>query len=308
MRRDTYFLKRGAALLLSLFMLSTALCAAAESDAEKGESFMFENEIPEEYRTKVPDGGRIEEITYLSKDYYRDRADVEKHALVYVPAGYTGDEPCDVLVLCHGVGGTEYEWGFTNADSESKNLTDHLFAEGEVRNLIIVLPNGRSTAKYDDVSFGNMYSFYPFGQELRNDLLPYIDAHYNTYGDREHRAMAGLSMGGMQTINIGMCECLDLFSAFGAFSAAPTSLTSGELANKLKDFPEDLSIRYFYNLCGTEDGIAYASASAAAKKMPADSRLSEENWCWQERSGEHNFDIWYLGLYNFLKLLGSMQE
>ena len=120
--------------------------------------------------------------------------------------------------------------------------------------------------------------------------------------------MAGLSMGGMQTINIGLCECLDLFSAFGAFSAAPTSYPSAKIAAELKKFPEELNIRYFYNLCGSQDSIAYAAASAAAKKMPADSRLSEENWCWQERSGEHNFDIWYLGLYNFLKLLGSMQE
>ena len=90
MRRDTGIMKRGAALLLSLFMLSAAMCAAAENDTEKGETFMFENEIPAEYLTKVPDGGRIEEITYLSKDYYKDQADVEKHALVYVPAGYTG--------------------------------------------------------------------------------------------------------------------------------------------------------------------------------------------------------------------------
>ena len=120
--------------------------------------------------------------------------------------------------------------------------------------------------------------------------------------------MAGLSMGGMQTINIGLCECLDLFSAFGAFSAAPTSYPSAKIAAELKKFPEELNIRYFYNLCGSQDSIAYAAASAAAKKMPADSRLSEANWCWQERPGDHNFDIWNLGLYNFLKLLGSLQE
>ena len=315
MRRDSGLTKRGAALLLSLFMLFTALCAAAESDTEKGESFMFENEIPAEYLTKVPDGGRIEEITYPSKDYYKDQADVEKHALVYVPAGYTGEEPCDVLVLCHGVGGTEYEWGFTKENSESRNLADHLFAEGKVRNLIIVLPNGRSTANCKDTSWGNMYAFYSFGQELRNDLIPYIDAHYNTWGSklqddpaaaRQHRAMAGLSMGGMQTINIGMCECLELISAFGAFSAAPTTLTSAQIAAKLKEFPEDLDIRVFYNICGTEDSIAYASASTAAKDLlKYTDQLTEASFHWQECPGDHNFDIWYLGLFNFLRILGN---
>ena len=307
------FMKTAA--LLAVLVLAAAPCFAEK----EGEAFMFEDAVPQEYlKEEVPDGGRIEAVTYMSKDYYQDvNADVEKHALVYLPAGYSEDVPCDVLILCHGVGGTEYEWGFTDPLNGSKNLTDHLFADGAVKNLIIVMPNGRSTAKYDDVSFNNMYSFYPFGQELRNDLLPYIDSHYNTWASktpddpaaqRAHRAMAGLSMGGMQTINIGLCECLDLISAFGAFSAAPTSNTSAVIAGELSKFPENLDIRYFYNICGTEDGIAYASASAAAKTKPADSRLTEENWTWQEVPGQHDFGIWNLGLYNFLRLLGSMQE
>jgi len=294
---------RAAALLLACVF--AAGCAAAE----KGESAVFESEIPEAcYQPVEENAGRVERITYPSKDYSGDGADVEKPALIYFPAGYSEDVPCEVLILCHGVGGTENEWGFTDPAHGIKNVVDHLFADGAVKNLIIVLPNGRSSANYANTDFSNMQTFYAFGQELRNDLIPWIDAHYNTYADREHRAMAGLSMGGMQTINIGLCECLDLFSAFGAFSAAPTSHTSAKIASELKAFPEDLSIRYFYNLCGTEDGIAYASASAAAKKMPADSRLNENNWCWQERPGEHNFEIWDLGLYNFLKLLGSLQK
>ncbi len=315
MRKTSNLFLRAAVLLAAVVL--AAAPAAAENG--KGESFMFEDAVPQDYlKEEVPDGGRLEAITYMSKDYYLDPAvDVEKHALVYLPADYSEDVPCDVLILCHGVGGTEFEWGFTDPANGSKNLTDHLFADGTVKNLIIVMPNGRSTAKYDDVSFGNMQSFYPFGQELRNDLLPYIDSHYNTWASktpddpaeqRKHRAMAGLSMGGMQTINIGMCECLDLISAFGTFSAAPTSYTSKVIESKLAEFPEDLDIRYFYNICGTEDGIAYASASAAAKTKPADSRLTEENWTWQEVPGQHDFHIWNLGLYNFLRLLGSMQD
>ena len=292
-------MKRILALLAAAaVLLSVAGCAGEDE------------RVPEEYYKDLPSSGsRVERITYTSHDYYYDSSrEIKKHALVYLPADYSEETPCEVLILCHGLTGTETEWGFTTNNRKGWNLTDHVFAEGSVKNLIIVMPNGRSCWNYDDPTSGNTRVFDLFGQELRNDLIPYIDAHYNTYADREHRAMAGLSIGATQTVNIGLCECLDLFSAFGAFSAAPTSLTSAEIANKLKGFSEDLSIRYFYNLCGTEDGIAYASASAAAKKMPADSRLSEENWCWQERSGEHNFDIWYLGLYNFLKLLGSMQE
>ena len=117
--------------------------------------------------------------------------------------------------------------------------------------------------------------------------------------------MAGLSMGGMQTINIGMCECMDLFSAFGAFSAAPTSYPASKVAAEIKKF-DSYPIRYFYNICGTGDSIAYASASSAAKELPKyTDQLTEANWHWQECPGDHNFDIWYLGLFNFLRILGN---
>lgn len=119
--------------------------------------------------------------------------------------------------------------------------------------------------------------------------------------DREHRAMAGLSMGGMQTINIGMCECLDIISYFGAFSAAPTSYRGADIVKKIDTQFPDEEIKFFYNICGTNDTIAYQSASAAAKELP---QLSErfrdgENYMWQELSGGHDFVIWYLGFYNF---------
>ena len=299
--------RRAAALLLSVFVLSAACAAAAEAPGEKGEGYMFEDVIPEKYLEKMENGGRIERITYPSKDYYGDGAEVEKPALIYFPANYSEEVPCDVLILCHGVGGTEREW--SQADGNKfKAIADHLFDEGDVKNLLIVMPNGRSSKNYANTDFSNMQTFYPFGQELRNDLIPYLDSHYNTYADREHRAMAGLSMGGMQTINIGLCECLDLISVFFNDTATTEIYTTAQIGQKLKEFPEELTIRYFYNVCGTEDTIAYASASAAAKKMPADSRLSEANWRWQERPGDHNFDIWNLGLYNFVKLLGSLQD
>ena len=263
-----------------------------------------ENEIPAEYIQTVKNGGTVEKIHYQSKDYNGDQAEVTKYAAVYLPPDYDENGEYDLLILCHGIGGNENEWGFLNPFCIGKNVADNLIAKGEIRPLIIVMPNGRSTAKYMDSSMNNAASFYVFGQEIRNDLLPYIDGHYATRKDREHRAMAGLSMGGMQTINIGLCECLDLFSAFGAFSAAPTSYDAGTIAAKLKGFPE-YDIRFFYNICGTEDGIAYASASKAGKDiLQYTDRLDQTNYLWQERKGGHDFNIWNLGLYNFLKIIG----
>ena len=300
-------------LFVILLLFLCLLCFAAISIAEPALPELPEK-LPDEYKQTLPEGGTVLRIEYPSKDYYGDKADIIKPALVYLPAGYSEEKQYDLLVLCHGIGGTENEWGFTNNPSIGKNLVDHLIAGGEIKPLIIVMPNGRSTADCGNTDWSNMQAFYVFGQEIRNDLLPWMDAHYATYGSltpedlalsRDHRYMAGLSMGGMQTINIGMCECMDLFSAFGAFSAAPTSYQASQVAQKIKAF-EDYPIRFFYNICGIQDGIAYASSSQSAKKLPDyTTQLTEENWLWQECAGEHSFDIWYLGLFNFLRILGN---
>ena len=299
-------------IIVLTLLLGVSCCSAlAESAPALPE---LPDKLPAEY-TKAPEQrGTVLQIEYPSKDYTNDQKEIMKPALVYLPAGYSEDKQYDLLVLCHGIGGTEKEWGFLSLNCIGKSAVDHLIANGEVRPLIIVMPNGRSTANYDDTSNNNMWSFYTFGQELRNDLLPWMDAHYATYGSltpddlsasRDHRWMAGLSMGGMQTINIGLCECLDLFSAFGAFSAAPTSNEASKIAKALEQFP-DYPVRFFYSICGLQDGIAYKAASDAAKHLPDyTDRLTEDNWYWQECAGNHNFDIWNLGLFNFLRILGS---
>ena len=214
----------------------------------------------------------------------------------------------NVLYLMHGIGGDEAEWGMVDEDSLVKRMMDNLIYYKEIEPFIVVTPNGRSTENC--AREGSDYnSFYVFGKELRSDLIPYMEAHYSTYaveGDpsasRMHRAMAGLSMGGMQTINIGIGECMDLFSYFGAFSAAPTSNSAEKTAKILEDTP--YTVDYFYNICGTEDEIAYDSAAAAAKNLPdlCDKLTEPDNFIWQELKGMHDFHIWYLGFFNFAQI------
>ena len=304
-------LKLFAILLLLVCLVCCSVPALAESASTLPE---LPDKLPYQYRKAAKEGGTVLQIEYPSRDYYTDdQKEIMKPALVYLPAGYSEDQQYDLLVLCHGIGGTEKEWGFLSSSCPGRHAVDNLIANGEIKPLIIVMPNGRSTEDCGNTDWSNMQAFYSFGQEIRNDLLPWMDAHYATYGagledlsaSRDHRYMAGLSMGGMQTINIGLCECLDLFSAFGAFSAAPTSYTASKIAAEIKKF-ENYPIRFFYNICGTEDTTAYASASAAAKDLPKyTDRLTEANWHWQECPGVHNFDIWYLGLFNFLRILNN---
>ena len=250
--------------------------------------------IPEKYSEIRNDegAGTVKTISYTAHDSENGNT-YTKNANIYLPANYSEDKKYNVLYLLHGIGGDENEWGMHNDESKVKAIMDNLAYYGDIDSFIVVTPNGKASES------GSIPSFYNFGAELRKDLIPYIDSHYSTYADRDHRACAGLSMGGMQTINIGIGECVDLFSYFGAFSAAPTSNPASKTAELLAD--KDYPIHYFYNICGLQDGIAYWSASAAAKNLPevCDKFVDGENFMWQELDGEHNFDIWYLGFYNF---------
>ena len=271
------------------------------------------NIIPSKYLNyQLTESGSIEKISYTTYDYFGDGKEITKYANVYLPYGYSEDQKYNVLYLMHGIGGDENEWGMTGSSSEIKRIMDNLIYNGDIEPFIVVTPNGRSSSNYS-ANGSDFNSFYVFGHELRNDLIPYIEKNYSTYGEydengydlsvaREHRAMAGLSMGGMQTINIGIGECVDLFGYFGAFSAAPTSNTAAKTAEILKD--NSYEIYYFYNICGTEDNIAYASASAAAKNLPVvcEQFDPEKNFMWQELKGTHDFKIWYLGFYNFAQI------
>ena len=272
--------------------------------------------IPTKYSSRrYKQCGTVEHITYPSYDYFGDGSALEKPANVYLPYGYDETKQYNVLYLMHGIGGDENEWGMVGNTSQIKMIMDNLIFNGDIEPFIVVTPNGRSGADFANKS-SDYNSFYEFGKELRNDLIPYIENHYATYGkageadydmkaNREHRAMAGLSMGGMQTINIGMCECLDIIGWFGAFSAAPTSYPAADVVKKIDGQFPDEEIKYFYNICGTDDTIAYQSSSTAAKKLPqlSDRFQDGENYMWQELRGGHDFRIWYLGFYNFAQLV-----
>lgn len=319
-------MKSSLAVLMACLLICGCLVAPAGAEAgdgtiadamaqEKSTAYTLDGMIPSRYLVTCAQPGTIEEIHYTTRDYFGDGSAYTKRAFVYVPYGYSPENRYRVLVLCHGIGGSEYEWGMTDSFSRVKLIMDNLIMNGEIEPFLVVTPNGKAgDLSKPGIDTNTAYqAFYLFGQELRNDLLPYLDEHYSTYGSgqeslsasRDDRAMAGLSMGGMQTINIGLCECLDLFGYFGAFSACPTTYPAQEIARRLEAFPEE-RIHYFYNICGTEDNIAYASASAAARGiLPCTDRLSEENYAWQEVPGGHNFGVWYLGFYNFARIFGA---
>ena len=114
---------------------------------------------------------------------------------VYTPPGYSAEKKYPVLYLLHGIGGDETEW---QRFAKPNVLLDNLLAEGKITPMIVVMPNGR--AQKNDRAEGNVFAAAPafaaFEQDLLKDVIPTIESRYSVQADREHRALAGLSMGG----------------------------------------------------------------------------------------------------------------
>lgn len=289
-----------------------ATTVATTETTEEEIVYDCEPQIPDEY-TKIYKGGEagtVEQITYTAKAYVGDGEGGEKKAYVYLPAGYDPNGKYNVIYLMHGMDGSENSWGLNKPSCELKNILDNLIGNGDIEPLIVVTPNCRALGGKNRQ---DLEPYLKFGNELRNDLIPYIEKNYATYADyskkgydltasREHRALAGLSMGGLQTINVGMCECMDLFSWFGAFS--PADIRDADLANSKNTTKSEYKFDYFYLICGTYDKASMGMSETAAKEMPeiCGEFIPNENFTFQKEPGAHDWPIWYLGIYNFAKI------
>ena len=187
------------ALLFPVFLLS-CLLGFAQTDL-KYRTLGFDV-----VQSNIPHG-KIDTITYKSRTVGTDR-----RALIYTPPCYSKDKKYPVLYLLHGIGGDEMEW-FINGHPEV--ILDNLYAEKKVEPMIVVLPNGR--AMKDDRATGNIMApdkvqaFASFEKDLISDLIPFIEKNFPVIKDAEHRAIAGLSMGGGQSLNFGLGN-LDKFA------------------------------------------------------------------------------------------------
>ncbi len=174
-----------------------------------------------EKRDDIPHG-KLEMIEYESKTVGTTRK-----MNVYTPPGYSTEKKYPVLYLLHGIGGDETEWQrFATPDM----LFDNLIADGKAVPMIVVMPNGR--AQKNDRAEGNVMASAPafavFEKDLLDDVIPAIESRYSVQADRQHRALAGLSMGGGQSLNFGLTH-LDTFAWVGGFSSAPNTKAPEEL-------------------------------------------------------------------------------
>ncbi|HJS55823.1 MAG TPA: alpha/beta hydrolase-fold protein, partial [Chitinophagaceae bacterium] len=198
-------------------------------------------------RADIPHG-KIDSISYFSKT-----VDTIRRALIYTPPGFSKKKKYPVLYLLHGIGGDEKEW--LNG-GKPQVILDNLYAESKIEPMIVVLPNGR--AMKNDRAGGNIMApdrvqaFATFEKDLLNDLIPFIEKKYPVLADSEHRAVAGLSMGGGQSLNFGLGNP-DKFAWVGGFSSAPNTKPPQELVPNPEETKKQLKLLWIS--CGDNDGL-----------------------------------------------------
>ncbi len=235
--------------------------------------------------------GKIDTLTYFSSTVETDRK-----TLVYTPPGFVETEKYPVLYLLHGIGGDEKEWLI---QGQPQVILDKLYSQNKLVPMIVVLPNGR--AMKDDRAVGNMFdpekvaAFATFEQDLIEDLIPFIEKSFPVLTDRENRALAGLSMGGGQSLNFGL-KNLDLFAWVGGFSSAPNTKMPAELVPDPALATEKL--RLLWVSCGDQDNLLHISQRThdylKEKEVPHIFYLEP---------GGHDFKVWKNDLYLFSQLL-----
>ena len=164
--------------------------------------------------------------------------------------------------------------------------------------MIVVMPNGRASAEPAPANpfAGNPFEAYAaFENDLLKDVIPYVESHYSVQADREHRALAGLSMGGGQSLNFGLRN-LDTFAWVGGFSSAPNtqparSLIADPAIAKGK-------LRLLWISCGDKDGLMSIS-----KPFHEDLTQMDVPHLWHVDSGGHTWPVWKNDLYLMAHLL-----
>jgi enterochelin esterase-like enzyme len=223
--------------------------------------------------------GNVQQILFPSKSTQTSR-----RAFVYTPPGYNNlKDRYPVLYLQHGWGEDETAW---SNQGRANLIMDNLIADGKIKPFIIVMTYGMT----NDIKFGGLRNFdiTPFQTVLVNELIPYVDANFRTLPNPLNRAMAGLSMGGMETKLITINKP-DAFAYYGLLSGgiyAPT------------DIKDKSKVKLIFLSCGSRerpDGVKNAAVALNEAGIRAVSYISENT--------AHEFLTWRRSLHELAPLL-----
>lgn len=232
------------------------------------------------YALKDVPHGNVQQILFPSKS-----TNTPRRAFVYTPPGYEKNQKTryPVLYLQHGWGEDETAW--TN-QGHANLIMDNLISTGKIKPFIIVMTYGMT----NHIKFGGLREFdiTPFQTVMVEELIPYVDSNFRTLGDQAHRAMAGLSMGGMETRLITLNRP-EVFSHFALLSGG---------VYKPEDVKDKSKVKLIFLSCGSKerpDAVKTATSALKDSGFNAVSYISEGT--------AHEFLTWRRSLYELAPLL-----
>jgi len=232
------------------------------------------------YALKEVPHGNVQQVLFPSRS-----TGTSRRAFVYTPPGYYKNpkERYPVLYLQHGWGEDETAW---SNQGHANLIMDNMIAEGKVKPFIIVMTYGMT----NEIKFGGLRDFKidAFQTVMVDELIPYVDANFRTIADQPHRAMAGLSMGGMETRMITLNKP-EVFSHY--------ALLSGGIY-KPEDIKDKSKVKLIFLSCGSKerpDGVKSATMALKESGLNAVSFISEGT--------AHEFQTWRRSLFELAPLL-----
>jgi enterochelin esterase-like enzyme len=250
----------------------------------KGDGYYAEKDVPR---------GEI-----CIKRYFSTVFNSWRQFYIYKPAGYdiNINEKYPVLYILHGGGEDERGWA---TQGKTDLILDNLIAANKAKPMLIVMPDGNVTGQ----GFGEN-TLRMFERELKQSIIPFVEKNYRAETGLKSRALAGLSMGGIQTLYVGINNT-ELFSYLGVFSSGWIMPAQNDLANKQYEFMKANNDKIKNNLnllwigVGGKEDIAYNNCQALLKKLDE----LKVKYIYSEYPGGHTWPVWRNNLYNFAQLL-----
>jgi enterochelin esterase-like enzyme len=243
--------------------------------------------------------GTLQPVAYKSKSLGTDR-----NLIVYTPPDYEkSTSRYAVLYLLHGAGSNETSW---TERGRANVILDNLIADGKLKPLVVVMPFGfafaRAAGARGDAA-ENKTQREGFTTDFIGDVIPLIESRFRVYGDREHRAIAGLSLGGAQALAIGLTHT-DLFSRVAGFSSALGAANNPDtggvnFAVVLADSARlNSQLKLLWVGCGTEDTLFESNRDFSA--MLSKNKVEH---IFRVTGGAHTYAVWQRYLNEVAPLL-----
>lgn len=225
-------------------------------------------------------------------EYESNSGGGKSRATIYTPPGFSPTKKYPVLYLLHGASGDENNWV---QEIHADAILDNLYADKKLVPMIVVMPSSLSVAARQQAGESRdakARASMAFSDVLLGDLIPFVESKYPVVADRDHRALAGLSMGAGLAFSTGLMNS-DKFAWVGAFSGGSTRRLAD--SSRLDLTSPERQLRLLWLSVGDQDalmgsGMVAADAFLTERKIPHVFRIN---------SGGHEPKVWMNDLYHF---------